>query len=138
MPAPPNRFSITLPTDDRRRAMDFYRTVFNVELIGDPDSDGIPEPLQFRLDGMLLTLIPTGGLAWVLGERDLAPSDMNECVFGHIVDTSAEVDQIVRRICDAGGAVLTEAAVEDWGYTVLCADPDGHAWQITAENQTMR
>lgn len=134
MPTRSNRFSISLPTSDRHRAMSFYRDVFDLEPIGTPDADGIPEPLQFPLDeGVLLTLIPTGGLAWVLGERHLAPSETHECVFGLVVDSRAEVDQIVRRLRDAGGAVLTEPAFEDWGCTVLCADPDGHAWQITAE-----
>lgn len=129
-----NRFTISLPTDDRDRAMSFYRDVFELELVGEPEADGIPEPLQFRLgDGVLLALIPTGGLAGALGERDLASSGVSECVLGYAVDAGAEVDELVRRIRDAGGSVLTEAVSEDCGYTALCADPDGHAWQITAE-----
>ena len=128
-------FTISLPIADRRRSMSFYRAVFDLQLVGAPSEDGIPEPLQFKLDDRsLLALIPAGGLDWVLGEQPLAPSGHSECLLGFTVAVDAEVDQITQRVKDSGGSVITEASREDCGYTALFTDPDGHAWQITASS----
>ncbi|MDR5701187.1 VOC family protein [Agromyces aerolatus] len=134
MPAHVREITISLPIADRRRAMHFYRTAFDFEPVGAPEEDGIPEPLTFRLDDRtLLALIPAAGLAGAIGRRPLAPSGVSECLLGVTLTSDAEVDRLVERIADSGGSILSAAAREDWGYTALCADPDGHAWQIFAE-----
>lgn len=125
--------TIALPIADRHRAMEFYRDAFGLEPFGEPAADGIPEPLQFRLDEhSLLMLVPTDGLGWVLGERPLAPPNTSECVFGFTLTDEAEVDELCRQVSDAGGTVLAAAQQQDWGYTALCADPDGHVWMLVA------
>lgn len=125
---------VSLPTLDRQRAMAFYRDAFGFELVGTPEEDGIPEPLMFRLDGRtLLALIPDDGLDGVLGTRPLAPAGTSECLLGVTLASEAEVSALVERIRGAGGEVIVDFAHEEWGYTGVCADPDGHAWQITAE-----
>ena len=74
-----NEITIALPTDDRVRAYEFYRTALNLPSVGEPAEDGVPEPLQFRLDtGTTLMFVPTGGFGWVLGGRDSAPAGSHE------------------------------------------------------------
>lgn len=129
----PRTITLSLPVTDRARAMAFYRDAFNFELVGAPEEDGVPEPLQFRLDSQtLLALIPADGLGWVLGDRPLAPPGVSECLLGMTLATEAEVNDLVERIRRAGGDVITPPKTESWGYTTLCLDPDGHAWQLTA------
>lgn len=135
MSAKVRSLSVSLPISDRMRSMLFYRDALGLDLLGEPAEDGVPEPLMFRLDqGVLLALIPADGLGWVLGDdRELAPDGTSECLMGVGVATAPEVDDLVDRIRDAGGAVLAAPTHEPWGYTALCADPDGHVWQVGVE-----
>lgn len=132
MPTTSRSPSVALPIDDRVRAMVFYREAFGFELVGEPAEDGVPEPLMFRIDQRtMLLLIPRGGFGWVFGEgREPAPPGTSECLMGMAVATELEVDDLVTRVRDAGGAVLAEPGQQPWGYTALCADPDGHVWQV--------
>lgn len=135
MSSNPRTLSVALPIDDRVRAMAFYRDAFGFELVGEPAEDGVPEPLMFRTDqGSLLLLVPRGGFGWVLGEgRELARHGTSECLMGMAVATEREVNELVARVRGAGGAVLAEPEHKPWGYTGLCADPDGHVWQVIVE-----
>lgn len=129
----PPQYSIALPIADRPRALAFYRDAFGLEPVGPLAEDGVPEPLMLRLgEGALLVLIPADGLDYVLGERPLAPSGVSECLLGTDVADEAQVDLLVERVRELGGTVLDEPVRKPWGYTAICADPDGHAWQITA------
>lgn len=111
--------------------MDFYSTAFNFEPVGPIADDGMPEPLVFTMPGgVRLMLIPSGGFGWVLGDRPVAPPGTNECLLTLTLDTEDEVDQLVERIRDAGGQVATEPQSQSWGYSAVCTDVDGHAWQI--------
>lgn len=125
--------TISLPIADRRAALAFYHQVFGWEAVGEPEEDGVPEPLQFRLDRRtLLALIPASGLGWVLGDRPVAPAGVSECLLGVTLDAIADVDRLVERFSQAGGDVIAGPGREDWGYTALCTDLDGHVWQLTA------
>lgn len=125
-------FTVSLPIADRWRAMVFYRDAFGFAPVGEPTEDGVPEPLQFRLnDQVLLMLIPTGGFGWVVGEgRELAPPGTSECLLHMAVPTEAEVRDVMARVRSAGGEVATEPEHYPWGYSGVCADPDDHLWQI--------
>lgn len=126
-------FTVALPIADRQRAAAFYRATLALELVGTPAEDGLPEPLLLRLDEqVLLALIPADGLGWVLGERPLAAPGVSECLLGVTVGTAADVDDLADRFRGAGGGVVAAPAAQPWGYTAICTDPDGHAWQITA------
>ncbi|MFD3684833.1 VOC family protein [Nocardiopsis sp. NPDC058631] len=135
MPPKARGLHISLPIADRTSSMLFYRDTFGFELVGEPAEDGVPEPLMFRVDQRtLLVLVPAEGLGWVLGDsRGLAPAGTSECLLGVEVATEQEVTDLVERIRGGGGRVLAEPRPEPWGYTALCADPDGHVWQIGIE-----
>ena len=128
-------FEIALPIADRWRAMVFYRDAFGFEALGEPAEDGVPEPLRLRVnDHAVLTLVPADGLAWVLGEtRRVAPPGTSECLLTRSFATEAAADELLDRVREAGGEVVSPAERQPWGYSGTCADPDGHMWQITVE-----
>lgn len=126
-------FTIGLPIADRQRSYAFYQEALGLEPFGEAAEDGVPEPLQFRLDEhTVLMLIPTGGFGWVLGSREVAPAGVSEVLLSLSVSPSDEVGAVVGRMRHAGGDVLAEPAQQEWGFTAVATDPDGHAWQIIA------
>jgi predicted lactoylglutathione lyase len=125
---------VSLPIADRRASHAFYREVLDLDAVGAPAEDGVPEPLQFELnDGVRLMLIPTGGFGWVIGGRAVAAAAQSECVVSFGAATDAEVDAVVARAAGAGGEVVTPAGTQPWGYAGAFADPDGHVWMVTSE-----
>ena len=71
-------------------------------------------------------------MSFVLESQPLSPSGTSECMLGITCENSSRVDQLVDRIIEEGGSVLTQASQQPWGYTALCADPDGHVLQLLA------
>lgn len=129
-------FTICLAIADRQRSYTFYQEALGLVPIGEPAEDGVPEPLQFRIDERTsLMLIPTGGFGWVLGDREIAPPGISEVLLSLSATSAEEVRAVVDRMRHAGGEVLAEPAQQDWGFTGVAADPDGHAWQIIVETE---
>ncbi len=122
---------ISLPIADRRRAYDFYRHALDLEPIGEPADDGVPEPLQFVVnDGLRLMFPPRDGFGWTIGDGRVAERGSHECLLVIGTTDAAEADAIVRRATDAGAAVVTAPARQPWGYSGAFADPDGHIWMV--------
>ena len=121
------KLSISLPIADRRTSHDFYAAL-GFAAFGEIASDGLPEPLQFTLNGSTsLMLIPRGGFGWVVGENAVAEHGTSECLLS--VD-SDDVDAFVARAREAGAAIVAEPEQKPWGYTATFADPDGHLWMV--------
>ncbi|RKS07175.1 hypothetical protein DFP74_2832 [Nocardiopsis sp. Huas11] len=135
MPVLTGTLVVGLPIADRWRSMVFYRDAFGFAPLGDPAEDGVPEPLRFRLDERtLLMLIPTGGFGWVIGDgRQIAPPGVHESLLGLGLASESDVDTVIERAVRAGGETVTAPGPQPWGYSGVCADPDGHLWQITVE-----
>src|SRR4051812_3225018 len=120
---------IGLPTEDRSRIFHFARAL-GLGTPGEPDDDGIPEPLRVELnEWTALMYIPTGGFEWVAGGRPTASSGSSECLISLRVDTPAEVDDILGRVQAAGGGVASKPEQKSYGYTGTFTDPDGHLWE---------
>jgi uncharacterized protein len=126
--------TVTLAISDRQSSRDFYRAFLGLEPPGEPAEDGIPEPLRFQLnDGFCLMLIPSGGFGWVVEDAGtVAEVGTINALVSLDVSTEAEVDDIIERVHAAGGTVMRTAQHEEWGYSCLVADPDGHVWQVNA------
>jgi uncharacterized protein len=132
MPLSP--LTVSLPIADRHAAHAFYRDALGLDAVGETAEDGLPEPLQFALnEGVRLMLVPTGGFGWVIGEREVAPPQLSECVLSIGVATDAEVDELVGRALEAGAEIVTAPARQPWGYAAAFADIDGHVWMVTSE-----
>ena len=123
--------TIALPTADRPTAYRFYLEVFGFEPIGELAGDGVPEPLQFRLDAETnLMFVPTDGFSGVVGVPEVASPGVSECVLGLGADSAEEVDAVVAKARAAGARVVVEPVDQGWAYLGLFADPDGHLWQV--------
>jgi catechol 2,3-dioxygenase-like lactoylglutathione lyase family enzyme len=128
---------ITLAVDDLERSLAFYRQlgldstgVIGTQYTGD-ESTPSGRAVRFELrDGLALMLY---------GREDLA-KDANVPItrpmpghfsIGHLVESRAEVDEVLRR-AEAAGATLTDEPHERaWGiYSGYFRDPDGHLWEI--------
>ena len=135
MAAPAGPLVVSLPIADRWRSMVFYRDAFGFAPVGEPAEDGVPEPLQFKLnDQALLMLVPTGGFGWVVGEdRRVAPPGTSECLLSMAVPAEGDVADVLERARSAGGEVVTEPQQHPWGYSGVCADLDGHLWQVIVQ-----
>jgi uncharacterized protein len=123
---------VSLPIADRRASFRFYGEGLGFEAIGEPASDGVPEPLQFALgDGLNLMLVPSTGFGWVIGDHEVAAPGHSECVLTIGAATEAEVDEIVERARKAGAKIVSEPQRQPWGYVGTFADPDDHLWMVT-------
>ena len=124
---------ISLPVADRRQAHVFHQEALGLQAIGAIADDGVPEPLLFILnDHTRLMLVPTGGFGWIIGDHQVAPSGMSECVIGIGAGSDTEVNVIVDRARRAGASIATEPAPQPWGYAAAFTDPDGHVWTVTS------
>ena len=123
---------IALPTADRVVAHAFYAKAFGFEAFGEPADDGVPEPLQFRVeDGLVLMLIPTGGFGWTVG-RPVAERGTSEVAMTITLDGADAVDAAFGRAVSAGAEVVAEPEQKPWAYTAAVADPDGHVWLLNS------
>jgi predicted lactoylglutathione lyase len=119
---------ISLPISDRATSHAFYAAL-GLVAVGEPASDGLPEPLQFVLnDGTKLMLVPRGGFGWVIGEHAVAERGTNECVLA----LHGDVDALLATARAAGAEVVAEPELRPWGYTGTFADPDGHLWMVSS------
>ena len=123
--------TICLPTDDRARAADFYRNGLDLDLHGEAQEDGLPEPLQFLInDHTLLMLIPRDGFEYTLSGALIADPATHSSLLTINAQTRAEVDDVFARSIRGGATALAAPDPKPWGYVAMIADPDGHPWLI--------
>ncbi|MFF0342430.1 VOC family protein [Kribbella sp. NPDC004875] len=123
---------ICLPIEDRPRSYAFYQEALGLKPVGEPDEDGIPEPLRFALaDDVTMMLIPTGGFGWVLGDQPAAPRGQSECILSVRADSADAVDALHAQAVAAGAVQVTAPTRKPWAYLATFTDPDGHLWMVT-------
>lgn len=134
---------ITLGVDDLERALRFYR-----------DGLGLPTPgivgqefehgavAFFDLQGSLrLALWPRASLAHDTGlavASRAAAGGTGAFSLAHNVASREEVDEVMRQVRDAGGAIVKLAHNTFWGgYAGYFQDPDGHLWEVAWNPQML-
>lgn len=124
---------IGLPIADRQVSHHFYTQALELNAVGQPGDDGIPEPLQIALHtGLHLMLVPVVGFGWIIGGREVAPRNHSECVINVGVATPDAVDALVAKARDGGAEIVTAPGAQPWGYAGAFADPDGHVFMVAA------
>ena len=128
---------ITLAVDDLERALRFYRDGLGFESRGvigaqwtDEESGANGAIAVFKFEsGLLLSLYPRSDLA-----KDATipagPAHPGEFSLGQLVQSRAEVDELIEK-AEAAGAAVTTPRDRPWGiYSGYFRDPDGHLWEI--------
>jgi predicted lactoylglutathione lyase len=128
---------ITLAVEDLERALRFYRDGLGFESRGvvgtqwtDEESGANGAIAVFKLEsGLLLSLYPRSDLA-----KDAAiPASSarpGEFSLGQLVQSRADVDELIEK-AEAAGAAVTTPRDRPWGiYSGYFCDLDGHLWEI--------
>lgn len=128
---------ITLAVEDLERALRFYRDGLGFESKGvigtqwtDEESGANGAIAVFKFEsGLLLSLYPRSDLA-----KDAAipagPARPGEFSLGQLVQSRAEVDELIEK-AEAAGAAVTTPRDRPWGiYSGYFRDLDGHLWEI--------
>ena len=129
---------ITLGVDDLERALAFYREglglpsrgITATEFVGDEENPAGAIAMFTLDDGLTLALYPRSELAKDAGVDQQATAGSGVSL-GHLVDSRADVDHILKLAAEAGARVLGSAHERPWGiYSGYFSDPDGHLWEI--------
>ena len=119
--------TITIGATDLSRALEFYERGF-----GFPIEKGDDDRVTLGLGGSAaLALCTWDALA---REAGLSPesSGFRGFTLSYIVAEASEVDDMLARLVDAGGAIAKEPRFAFWGYSGHVADPSGHLWKIAS------
>jgi predicted lactoylglutathione lyase len=110
--------TIALPIADRQRSYAFYHEGLGFTAPGEPDKNGVPEPLRLTLgDSVRVMLIPKVGFGWVLSNRKRATPGRSECIISLALPTSADVDNLITRAAAAGARSFDSRASNRGGTT---------------------
>ena len=120
---------LTIGVDDLERAFAFYRTLFDIadEQIG----AGEDHVAFFFPNDFSFVLFPREQIARTAGKH-AAVAGTPGFVLSHQAASPAEVDDILRRVLVAGGAIVTEATRTEWGYSAYFEDSEGNVWEVMA------
>ena len=121
---------ITIGVDDLERAFAFYRALFE---IGDEQIGAGPDHVAFFIDEDLsFVLFPRDQIAQTAG-KDAAVAGTPGFVLSHQAGSPAEVDDILRTVLAAGGAIVTDGTQSEWGYSAYFEDSEGNVWELMAQ-----
>ena len=120
---------ITIGVDDLERAFAFYRTLFDIE--DEQIGAGEDHVAFFFPNNFSFVLFPREQIAHTAG-KDAAVAGTPGFVLSHQASSPAEVDDILRRVLVAGGAIVTEGTQSEWGYSAYFEDSEGNVWEVMA------
>jgi predicted enzyme related to lactoylglutathione lyase len=121
---------ITIGVDDLERAFTFYRALFDMD--DEQIAPGEDHVAFFFDDDFSFVLFPRDQIAHTAG-KDMAVAGTPGFVLSHQAGSPAEVDEILRQVLIAGGAVVMEGTQSEWGYSAYFEDSEGNVWELMAE-----
>ena len=123
---------ITLAVDDLQRAVGFYRDGLGWQtqgIVGTEFEHGAVAVFNLE-SGLKLALWPRRSLAADSG-LPLQPPAATDFLLAHNVDSSDDVDAVMRQARAAGAYIVKEARATFYGgYAGYFQDPDGHLWEV--------
>ncbi len=121
---------ITIGVDDLERAFTFYRALFDMD--DEQIAPGEDHVAFFFDDDFSFVLFPRDQIAQTAG-KDVAVAGTPGFVLSHQAGSPAEVDEILRQVLIAGGAVIMEGTQSEWGYSAYFEDSEGNVWELMAQ-----
>ncbi|MEX2015393.1 MAG: VOC family protein [Candidatus Hydrogenedentales bacterium] len=124
---------ISLPVDNLKRSLRFYRECFALSIPEDDSPDQAADHCPILLPGglyLVLILRKEFSEFTTLAQTGTAAAGASECILSYFARTADEVDAIAARCARAGGTVASGAQTREWGYAALLTDPDAHIWEV--------
>lgn len=123
---------LTLAVSDLDRSLAFYRDGMRLPtkgIIGQEFEDGAV--VFFHMgEELILALYPASSLAKD-AKIGATQTRLGAVSIGHLVNSKAEVDAVMRQAADAGAVITDPACDRFWGgYSGYFHDPDGHLWEV--------
>ena len=122
---------ITIGVNDLEKSVEFYRDLGlrTDGIVGKEFEHGAVAFFELQ-SGLKLALWPRISIALDTGVDEQSPNP-TEFTFGHNVNSTTEVDDIMINAEAAGAKVIKPGASTFWGgYSGYVADPDGHLWEL--------
>jgi uncharacterized protein len=120
---------ITIGVDDLERAFAFYRALF--ELDDEAIGAGEDHVAFFLAEDFSFVLFPRDEIARTAG-KEVVVAGTQQFVLSHRADSPAEVDDILKQVLIAGGAIIAEGTQSEWGYSAYFEDTEGNVWELMA------
>jgi extradiol dioxygenase family protein len=121
--SPVTGLHVSVPVLDLADAVRFYTEVFDLTVFGTGD-----ELCQLGINGHRISIRKTAARSSSI-QRD-GTTGIRARHFGFRVASREDVDRCRARVVAAGGAIVTEPAERDDGYTCFCCDPSGNQVEI--------
>jgi predicted enzyme related to lactoylglutathione lyase len=121
---------ITIGVDDLERAFTFYRALF--DLSDEQIAPGEDHVAFFFDDDFSFVLFPREQIAQTAG-KDAAIAGTPGFVLSHQAGSPDEVDDILRQVLIAGGAIVMDGTQSEWGYSAYFEDSEGNVWELMAQ-----
>ncbi|MBM3618604.1 MAG: VOC family protein [Alphaproteobacteria bacterium] len=119
---------ITLPVDDLKTAVHFYR-----DGMAFADGEATDDHAVFNLsNGISIVLLTRKEFSTFTdaAQQMTAPKGASEFILSYFAGSQLEVDAHLARAQAAGGFIPAPAKTLPWGYAGNIVDPDGHVWEI--------
>lgn len=116
---------------DQQASSAFYRKLLGQEPILD-----VPGMTEFQISAeSVLGLMPERGIKRVLGNTITDPETTNGIARAEIYLTVSSPEEYISRAINAGGKLLSEVSVRNWGDRAgYIADLDGHVVAFAIKN----
>lgn len=116
---------LNLPSTNLARAREFY-TFIGFTLNGENPN---MVSLAVGTNKVILNIFDAEVLKKAMGNQTLTDTTKsNETMFSLGLATKEEVDQMTKKVADAGGTVFAQPGLTDGWYGSGFTDPDGHRW----------
>ncbi len=116
---------INLPVKDLNKSKDFFNHIgFSAHNSGDKVS------LIIGSKKVVFMLFPESTFKAFTGNELADTKQSAEVLFSIGAESKEEVDELVEKVTEAGGAIYGKPSDQGWMYGAGFADLDGHRWNV--------
>lgn len=124
-----NEFWINLPVKDINKSKEFFTKLgFSFD-----DSHGNNEESACLVIGsknVIVMLFTESSFVNFTGNKVADVKQASEVLFSFDAETKGDVDEMAKKVVEAGGTIYCEPEGQGWMYGCGFADLDGHRWNM--------
>ncbi|WP_163100020.1 VOC family protein [Peribacillus alkalitolerans] len=128
---------VTLPVDNLKRALRFYRDTLGLKTQGIANEASGGDHILFELENELsLVLFLRKEMDKISGkESNSLTTPLSSVILSHYCESEKEVNDLFEKITNSEGLIKKPLQKNDWGYSFYFSDPDENLWEILCFNK---